>query len=54
MGRAEQCQAERKLLPNIVAVNFSDQGDLLQVAQDLNERDPNQREPSDATTTSAG
>ena len=54
MPRAEQCMQERGLLPNIIAVDFYDQGDLLKVAQDLNERDPTQREPSDATTTSAG
>jgi hypothetical protein len=36
MGRARQCQAERRLLPNIVAVNFSDQGDLFRVVDDLN------------------
>lgn len=36
MGRAKQCQAERKLLPNIVAVNFSSVGDLVQVVRDLN------------------
>ena len=36
MGRARQCQQERGLLPNIVAVNFSDQGDLFRVVQDLN------------------
>ena len=36
MGRARQCQAERKLLPNIVAVNFSSVGDLMRVVHDLN------------------
>lgn len=36
MARAKQCQAERKLLPNIVAVNFSSVGDLIKVVDDLN------------------
>ena len=55
MPRAEQCMQERRLLPNIIAVDFYDQGDLLKVVQDLNERDLNEaRAPSDATTTSAG
>ena len=40
MARAEQCMQERRLLPTIVAVDFYDQGDLLKVAQDLNERRP--------------
>ncbi len=36
MGRVRQCEAERGLEPTIIAVNFYDQGDLLQVTHDLN------------------
>lgn len=36
MGRVRQCQAERNMFPNIVGVNFYDQGDLLRVVDELN------------------
>ncbi|MEJ5254805.1 MAG: hypothetical protein WHS89_05590 [Acidimicrobiales bacterium] len=36
MARVRQCQAERNLFPNIVGVNFYDQGDLLRVVDELN------------------
>jgi hypothetical protein len=36
MPRVQQCRAERNLFPNIVGVNFYDQGDLLRVVDDLN------------------
>ena len=34
--RAHQCEKERGLLPNYIAVDFYDQGDLLQVVDQLN------------------
>jgi hypothetical protein len=34
--RVEACRAERSLLPNFVAVDFYDQGDLFDVVEDLN------------------
>jgi hypothetical protein len=34
--RVEECRAERGLLPNFVAVDFYDQGDLFDVVDDLN------------------
>jgi hypothetical protein len=34
--RVEACRAERGLLPNFVAVDFYDQGDLFDVVEDLN------------------
>jgi hypothetical protein len=36
LTRLEQCQAERERLPNFVAVDFYDQGDLLDVVDALN------------------
>lgn len=36
LARAEQCQAERGLLPNFVAVDFYDRGDLFGVVRTLN------------------
>lgn len=36
LPRLEQCQAERDRLPNFVAVDFYDQGDLLDVVDTLN------------------
>lgn len=36
MGRVQQCRAERNRFPNIVGVNFYDQGDLLRVVDELN------------------
>ncbi len=36
MGRARECMEQRQLFPTIVAVNFYDQGDLLQVVNELN------------------
>ena len=36
LGRVRQCQAERKLFPTIVAVNFAEQGDLLRVVDTIN------------------
>ena len=36
LARAEQCQAERGLLPNFVAVDFYDRGDLFGVVNTLN------------------
>lgn len=36
LGRARQCQKERKHLPNLIAVDFFDTGDLLRVARTLN------------------
>ena len=36
LSRLEQCQAERDRLPNFVAVDFYDQGDLLDVVDTLN------------------
>jgi hypothetical protein len=36
LTRAEQCQAERGLLPNFVAVDFYDRGDLFGVVNTLN------------------
>jgi hypothetical protein len=35
--RVEACRAERGLLPNFVAVDFYDQGDLFDVVEDLND-----------------
>ena len=35
-ARAEQCARERGHLPNFVAVNFAEEGDLLRVVDDLN------------------
>ena len=35
-ARAKQCQRERGHLPNFVAVNFAEDGDLLRVVDDLN------------------
>ncbi|HEY7044434.1 MAG TPA: hypothetical protein VH419_12260, partial [Nocardioidaceae bacterium] len=37
--RVEKCQQQRALLPNYVAVNFYDKGDLLDVVDQLNELD---------------
>ncbi len=34
--RVRSCQAEREMMPNFVAVNWYDQGDLLQVVDELN------------------
>jgi hypothetical protein len=34
--RVRSCQAEREMMPNYVAVNWYDQGDLMQVVDDLN------------------
>ena len=48
MPRAEQCMQERGLLPNIIAVDFYDQGDLLKVVEDLNERGPERARPERA------
>jgi hypothetical protein len=36
LGRAQQCQTERSLLPNFVAVNWWSQGDLMDVVDTLN------------------
>ena len=36
MGRVRQCEAERKLFPSIVAVNFFHEGDLREVVDVLN------------------
>jgi hypothetical protein len=36
LPRAEQCQRERGLLPNFVAVDFYDRGDLFGVVNTLN------------------
>ena len=36
MPRVRQCQQDRGKLPNIVGVNFYDQGDLLRVVDELN------------------
>jgi hypothetical protein len=36
MGRAEECEDLRDLLPNWLAVDFWEEGDLFEVAQDLN------------------
>jgi len=36
MGRVRQCEAERKMFPSIVAVNFFHEGDLLEVVNVLN------------------
>lgn len=40
LPRVEECQAERGLLPNFVAVDFYDQGDLLGVVDTLNGFEP--------------
>ncbi len=37
-GRARQCKSERGQIPNIIAVNFYETGDLFQVVADLNSR----------------
>ena len=39
LPRAEECQEERGLLPNFVAVDFYDRGDLFGVVQTLNRLD---------------
>jgi hypothetical protein len=36
MGRVRECTQQRGLLPNIIAVNFYDEGDLLGVVADVN------------------
>jgi hypothetical protein len=36
LKRARQCQRERGLLPNFVAVDFYDRGDLMGVVDTLN------------------
>ncbi|MCC6382837.1 MAG: hypothetical protein IT304_10030 [Dehalococcoidia bacterium] len=36
LGRARQCMHERGRLPNFIAVNFAEQGDLLRVVDALN------------------
>ena len=35
-SRAQRCELERGHLPNFVAVNFAEEGDLLRVVDDLN------------------
>jgi hypothetical protein len=35
-ARAKQCTTERGHMPNFVAVNFAENGDLLRVVDDLN------------------
>jgi hypothetical protein len=35
-ARAKQCEKERRHLPNFVAVNFAEEGDLLRVVDELN------------------
>jgi hypothetical protein len=35
-ARAKQCATERQHMPNFVAVNFAEDGDLLRVVDDLN------------------
>jgi hypothetical protein len=37
LPRAEQCREQRGLVPNFVAVDFYDQGDLFGVVDDLND-----------------
>jgi hypothetical protein len=37
LPRAEECQAERGLLPNFIAVDFYDRGDLFGVVDTLND-----------------
>ncbi len=39
-ARVERCQAERDLLPNFVAVNWTDVGALLRVVDGLNGFEP--------------
>jgi hypothetical protein len=36
LARAQQCQQERGHVPNIIAVNFSEVGDVVRVAAQLN------------------
>ena len=36
LNRAQQCQAERKHLPNLIAVDFYRTGDLFEVVKTLN------------------
>ena len=36
LARVRQCQAERKMFPTIVGVNFAEQGDLLRVVDTIN------------------
>jgi hypothetical protein len=36
LGRAQQCETERSMLPNFVAVNWWSQGDLMEVVDTLN------------------
>ncbi len=45
LARAQRCQADRNLLPNIVGVDFWEHGDLLEVVQVLNGL-PRNAEPS--------
>jgi len=40
LGRARQCQKERGLLPNVIAVDFYRTGDLMQVVDTLNRIPP--------------
>ena len=37
LNRARQCARERELVPNLIAVDFYREGDLLGVAEELNE-----------------
>jgi hypothetical protein len=39
LARAERCARQRGLVPNVIAVDFYRQGDLLEVADELNRRD---------------
>lgn len=40
LARARECQKVRKHLPNFIAVDFSDIGDVVRVARTLNQEDP--------------
>lgn len=45
LGRLEQCQAERGLVPNLVAINFYGEGDLFAVVDELNGFAPTEAGP---------
>ena len=36
MARVRECEKERGMLPNLLGVNFAEQGDLLGVVDELN------------------
>jgi hypothetical protein len=54
LPRLERCMLERRLLPNIVAVDFYRSGDLLEVAAELNRRGLDQLTKLPALRTPSG